>query len=370
MQWHDTLAWALQLVGMSSAAWGLYSNETTHEDSKGRRHLTIRGWLALLAVVSGGVGLAVNQYRDHQASEAAQEAQARAEHTAEAATRALTELRAHQDEQSADLKAQLQGQVQQNAFFRHLSLVQQELAGLELSWDAPPALSGRVATAIRRAIEGEPFEGRWMPQGNDVYLEPCIRASEFTATRRPNYTWRVDCRVLRPQGLLGIAFELPIGERRTVVFDRFLDAVLSPSFEVRTGGGDSVAVLNTSARPRRVTRQGVRYTFGLDQTGTRFSTLQDAALSLRMDYTDPALAPSPVRIRSLDPLAPFDQQVALRWDLSVVETLQVPKDADDPESGMISVPRRALLSRPIPLRVDFTPLLSPVGSSAATLQVH
>ena len=315
MQWHDIVAWVLQAVGMTSAAWGLYSSDTTQLDpATGRKRLTVRGRIALLAIFAGAIGLAVNQWRDHQRSIEGVTSQRAAEDRATRAERTLMEVRLDQQTQNADFKQQRDLLSQQLNFLQHLSLVQQQIEGVEISFASSPASQHFVTASVRQAVGGRETNESWKPVGNDVYFENCLlHGEELEAVRRPNYTWRISCRLGRPQGFLSTTFELLLNDKRAGIFDAFVDALLSPYFAIQASSGDTIAVLSTGLRPSRLSRRSGQYSFVFGQTGTRFSSLKDSEVTFRMDFTDLRLAPSEVRVRSLDTLAAFDQKMSLRW---------------------------------------------------------
>lgn len=355
MHWYDIVAWILQIAGAGGAIWGLYSSETSEVSGPaGRKRLTGKGRAALVGVLVGVCGFGLNQWQDAQREADAERQRRVADDRANSDAAMLASVREDQQRQNAS-------QLRQIAFLRHLSLVQQQLSGLEFSWATSRAINQRTSDAVRSAIQGGLGSERWQPAGADVYYEPCLLHSEFILTRRPNYSWRLDCKVPRPQGLLPVTFELALGDRKTVILDRFLDALLSPQFLLRTSAGEEVASLSTGRRPSRIERRSERFIFGLTPATTRFSALDSANLVFQMDLTDRALLPERIRVRSLDSLASFDQELDLKWDIRTVEVIRTIVDVGDTQPT--EAVRRAAVSKPVRIRVNFDRLLNVVADT-------
>ena len=355
MRWYDILAWVLQAAGAGSAIWGLYSAETSRVVGTGSdRRLTGRGRAALAAVLAGLSAFGLNQWKDLQRGAHAESQRQAADARADSAASTLLRVRAEQEKQSAS-------QLRQIAFLRHLSLVQQDLLGLELSWQTSALTQRRDQAAVHAATRELSASERRPPSGMDVYFESCLLSSDFVLTRRPDYSWRVDCKVARPQGVLDLTFELTLGDWKTSIIDRLLDALLTPHFALRTSEGDEVVVFSAAARPTVIERRLGRYVFRVSPTSARFSALGATDLILRMDETDRSLLPRRVRFKSLDPLAAFDQELQLVWEIRAAEVFRTFVDVGDTEPTEVT--RRAAFSKPIRLRVNFDRLLN-VDSSA------
>jgi hypothetical protein len=352
MRWYDIVGWILQAAGAGSAVWGLYASETSRVSGpSGGRRLTARGRAALLAVLAGVCGFGLNQWKDLNRGADAERDRRAAIDRADAAAATLARVRDEQEKQTAS-------QVRQISFLRHLSLVQQQLSGLEFSWAQSSAIRQRTVDVVRQEMEGGfPNRERWKPTGSDVYFEPCVLYSQFVLTRRPNDSWRLDCSVSRPQGMLAMTYELVPGDRKTIILDRFLDALLSPQFVLRTTAGDDIVALSTAARPSLVERRTSTYVVRVMPANTRFSAFDAGDLVFRMDVTDRSLLPERIRVRSLDPLAVFDQEFQLGWEIKTAEVVRRFVDPGDTEP--IEIERKAAFSRPVRLQANFERLLNP-----------
>ena len=354
MRWYDILAWILQGSAAASAIWGLYSSDTSRVATSGnRRRLTSRGRAALFAVVGGLLGFGLNQWKDLQRGASAERDRRAASARADSSAAALIRLRAEQEKQSAN-------QLQQITFLRHLSLVQQELAGLEFSWSSTAQTQRRDRDAVHSALMQLP-RSEVRVDGLNVYYESCLLSYDLVLTRRADNTWKVDCKVARPQGILDLTFELSPGDWKSNLVERLLDAVLSRRFELRTTGGDEVVAFSTSVRPTVLERRLQRYVIRVMPTHARFSALSGTDLVLRLDATDRSLLPRSVRFRSLDALAAFDRELPVTWDIRVAEVFRTYVDIGDTEPT--EVKRYAAFSKPLRLNVDFRRLLAPDSSA-------
>jgi len=326
VDWQDILAWVLQAVGAAGAVWGLYS-ENTSKEVKGRKSLTPKGLLALTGILLGIVGFAVNQRNEHQKSTKAEQRAKDAEQTLARVSSGQSELSGKQQTQLGILEEQTRTQTRQIEFLSNIALAQQQLSGVELSWPTSQMMQARIGEALRRIQ---------IPAGSrdptqDAYFRTCIEFGEFILTRRANYSWRLDCTIGRPQGILNTTFEIAPGDSRAPFVEAFLDALLSPQFVFMTTAGDEILSFSTAVRPDRIERRDARYTILHNELRTRLSTLRNASGEFRMQFPNTAGLPSAIRVRSLDPLLRLDTSWQMNWRLKEVGIVRTWVDVgDDP----------------------------------------
>jgi hypothetical protein len=380
--WDTVAVWTLQGIGAIGAIWGLFASETSQKiEGTGRRRLTSRGWFALTGVILGLCGFALNQYKEKVRSErerdriAADQQRAKdiesntklqirlsekeaelAGARAQAAKSQLALVELSQDQIAKSQGSLILSQRSQIDFLTGLAMVQQQLSGIELFWQEQPELRDRISRHVRAVMKEWKIEER----GKDVYFEPCFSHGALTMTRRPNYTWQVACIISRPGGQLPVTFEVATGDNRANVIDAFLDDLLSPDFIIENSRGDTLVESNVGARPVRIQREGDSYKIQFEVPRTRFSTLADRSISIRMDTTDLGPLRKWIRIRSRDPLARFDTQWNTDWQLRKIGTTVVQASADsDPEPIDI----KAAVTPVRGFRVSFDPLLRPASAN-------
>ena len=304
MEWHDAFAWVLRLLGASGAIWGLFSKDTSKKDPvTNRTSLTARGWLAFAGVSLGVLAFGASQWREAQQARLAEEKRLVSEQRAKDAELTLQQVKASQGDIQAEqnqqlrlMTAQTSAQAQQIQFLSQLALAQQQWAAIELSWPESNGMQDRIARALRALPKAaEP------PKDRDVYIETCLLHGEIRLTRRSNYSWRLDCKVARPQGMLGISFEIPADDARVKLIDTYLDALLSPRFALTTAAGDELFSFSTAVRPVRIEYGVNGYTIFHDELKTRLSALQNAVGEFRMEIQDVKGLPERIRVRSRDP---------------------------------------------------------------------
>lgn len=365
MDWADGLTWLLQGLGASGAVWALYSKDTSKEDPQShRKRLTPRGWLALAGLVLGVVAFAISQLRDHKKAEAAELNRQESVRRADTAERTLAQVKESQSQLTSEqakqldlLRDQTTGQAKQISFLSQLALAQQQLAGIEISWPITPAMRQRIERSLRAPQPPDLAK----PTGADIYFEPCILFGEIVLVRRPNYSWKLDCKLARPQGLLGLTFEVPAGDQRASTIDRFLDGLLSPSLVLQTLTGDEIVNFSTAVRPNRLERRDDEYKIFHFDSRTRLSTLKNAVVQFRMNLSQTSGLPETIRIRSLDPLVRLNQSLTTTWATRVSEVVRTQVDvADVPQE----VKRYSAFSQPHRLDVSFDKLLLPPPAEA------
>jgi hypothetical protein len=318
MDWHDAFAWVLQLLGATGAIWGLFSKDTSRMDpATHRTRLTARGWLALVGVTLGVMAFGASQWREVQQSRIAEAKRLISEKRAADAERTLQQvnssqgvIQAEQNQQLELMSAQTSAQAQQIAFLSQLALAQQQWAAVELWWPASHEMQDRIARALRAL----PQEGG-TPKDDDVYLPTCLSHGEIALTRRPNYSWRLDCKVARPQGMRSVSFEIAADDPRVRLIDTYLDALLSSRFALVTAAGDELFSFSTGVRPVRVAYGVNGYTLYHDELRTRLSALQNAVGEFQMQFPKAEGLPARIRVRSRDPLVTLDTTWQMSWQL-------------------------------------------------------
>lgn len=379
--WDTVAVWGLQAIGAVGAIWGLFASETSKKvESTGQRRLTGRGWFALAGITLGLCGFALNQYKDKQRSDRekvrieAEERRAedikrngevQLEHRrrdaefaraqAKVAQNQLENVKLSQAGIALSQGSLIDSQRSQINFLTGLAMVQQQLSGIELSWPQGRTHSEKITKRIHSAMSEWQIE----QSGNNAYFERCISSGDLIMTRRPNYAWKVTCRIFRPMGTLSLSFEVPAGDRRANVLDVFLDDLLSPNLLIHNSRGDILLESNIGSRPIRVERLSGNYRIELEVARTRFSTLADPDISIRMETQDLRALPKLIRIRSRDPLARFDTQFRPEWKIQTIGSLTMQLEAgEDPEQVDI----KAAVAPVRGFRVSFDELLRPSGS--------
>ena len=309
---------ASQLLGASGAVWGIFSKDTSKKDPvTNRTSLTARGWLAFAGVSLGVLAFGASRNGVNRSRRRLPEQKRLiSEQRAKDAELTLQQVKASQGDIQAEQNQQLKlmtagessAQAQQIQFLSQLALAQQQWAAIELSWPESNEMQDRIARALRalpRAAEP--------PKDRDVYIETCLLHGEIRLTRRPNYSWRLDCKVARPQGMLGISFEIPADDARVKLIDTYLDALLSPRFALTTAAGDELFSFSTAVRPVRIEYGVNGYTIFHDELKTRLSALQNAVGEFRMEIQDVKGLPERIRVRSRDPLVTLDTTWPMNW---------------------------------------------------------
>ena len=376
--WDAVAVWVLQAIGAVGAIWGLFASETSRkDDATGRRMLTGRGWFALTGVMLGLFGFALNQYKDNQRA-ALQKAKdladvANAEKTksdfevlklqaklqadrAQASKEQLSLVKLSQDQIAQSQGSLINSQRSQISFLTGLAMVQQQLSGIELSWREASGLRNKISQNVDGVIKG------WKDHSeNDEYFGRCLSFGDVVMTRRPNYGWQVACRVQRPMGSKFLPFEISSGDKRATLIDEFLDDVLTRNLVIQNSRGDTLLDANVGLRPLRVERRDGIYRMEFEVPRTRFSTLADPNISIRMDTQNLDTLPRWMRLKSRDPLARFDTQWEPEWQIRTIATVVVQQAADmDPEE----VPVKAAVAPVRGFHISFDELLRPSTAGA------
>lgn len=370
MGWQGTLAWVLQVLGAVGAVWGLYSKDTSAVNpATQRRALTGRGWLALIGVMLGVAAFGVNQALERRKARAAETQRIAADQRAAKAEQTLQQvetlqgsLRDEQVKQLEVLRDQAASQARQIEYLNYLALAQQQLRALELRWRAMRDSEQRVAKSFKANRERERRDGKpdWRTAGQNVYLETCLMHGEIVLARRANYSWRLDCKVARPQGMLPVTFEIPADSDQARTVDAFIDAILSPEFSMVTKSGNRLFEFSAANRPKRISRDTTGYVIYHDEFSARLNVLNDGPAHFEMQFSSGAGLPAAIRVKSLDPLVKLDEWWTTGWRAVTVGKVFT---MNEPGEEPIAVDRVVMKSAPHPLNVSFGRLLFPAGGA-------
>lgn len=387
------LAWGLQGVGAVGAIWGLFSSDTSAKNKRtGKRRLTERGWFAVGGVVLGLCGFALNQSTEQDRRQAAKSQSAlaslRSEQTLDGIkksrdllinqkTQAESEAekqraRADQIQNQLLVVNELQGrlnrsqggllasQQSQIGYLSNLAMVQQTISTIELSWLS----SERMNQNLEQRVSSDINKYKINLTGNNVFLDKCLLFGDLTISRRPNNAWDLYCVIPTGLGFKGYRLELSPGDPRALWVEGLLDVVLSPTLIIENSKGDLVATSNVATRPESISRTRGYYKFTLDLPHTRFSSLKDHALRIRMPEatreSDLQGLPKSMRLRSLDPLARFDIQWRPVWELKTISKDFAPRE---PGGDLEEFDVKAAVANVEGFKVSFDRLLSPSGAA-------